>query len=82
MSRKKVRFKKILRQANWDVGAVTPHGAAGKARATFGREVSDYVLQKAYGKSCCKPMGEEKAKRLRGWNASWEKEAARTGTRR
>lgn len=82
MSRKKVAWRKRLRQAGWNVDKIIPRGAAGKARATFGKEVPDYIIQRAEGKTCCKPMSEAKTVRIRGWNVSWERLDTRKGMKR
>jgi len=81
MSRKKVEWRKRLRQAGYVVDKVIPRGAAGKARAMFGREVPDYIIQRSEGNSCCKPMSDEKTARVRKWSTNWEKLDARKGSR-
>ena len=81
MSRKTVQWKRTLRQAGYVADTVIPRGAAGKARATFGREVSDYILQRAYGNSCCKPMSDEKAARMRKMATDLEKRDGMSASR-
>jgi hypothetical protein len=65
MSRKTTRWRRLGRQAGeGNTSQLEPHRATGRARFRC-VELDDITLERAFGKVCCRPMGDEKLARFR-----------------
>lgn len=63
MSRKTVKWRELARQAGENTLDLLPHRATGRARFRC-MELDDITLERAFGKVCCRPMGDEKRARI------------------
>ncbi len=64
MSRKTVRWRKLAQQTSEEsLHLLLPHRTTGRARFRC-MELDDITLERAFGKVCCRPMGDEKAARI------------------
>ena len=65
MSRKTVKWRRLgLQAGEGNTTQLEPHRATGKARFRC-TELDDITLERAFGKVCCRPMGDEKLARFR-----------------
>ena len=71
MSRKTVEWRKKARQ-NENHAELFPHRATGRARFRC-TELEDHILERAFGKVCCRPMSDEKRARVEKVLADAEK---------